>query len=541
MSAVRDVDQEPTRSARVWPGRLARLVSGALVLALAGGTVAAASWWPATGPVDVAAATVDVGAPRTMLVCPGPLGLPEDSGAGGSGFERVPVAPQESVSSFAAEVGEVGLTPLGSQTAAPGETIASPSAPVVLSADPVDDETPRVAGVTTSLVTAGDLRGLSAGSCSRPGADLWLAGGDTALQSTADLTIVNPGSTPADVTLELWGASGQVELVGGDSLLIAPGASRTLVLAGLAAEQRSVVVRVRAAGGRVAAWLQDSRLDGFTPQGTDLVTPGQGPATRQVVPGVSVQDTTVDSPEAGVLRLLAPGEEGTTAQITFLGPDGPVDLAGASTVDLRPGEVTDVPLGGLPAGTYTAVVDSDVPVVAGAMVGRTGGVGELDESARIERAWAASATTGGGLVAVPQGTSTSVALTAVGTGAAADGGRDVTGVLRAWGAGGLLGEQDVSVPAGTTTTVDLAQLVGAAGDVTAVRGVELVTGTSGTAGTSDSSGDADADSAAAGLVWSLVATAQQEDGELITLLTPLADSAATTQVRVREGQRLGLG
>lgn len=532
MSVLPDDEQRDGRSrGRVWPGRLARLASGVLVLALTGGTVAAAWLLPGTRPGDVAAAAVDVGAPRTTLVCPGPLGLPEDTGAGGSGFERVPVAPVESVSAFAGGVGAPTLTTLGSQTATKGDVLAPPTAPVVLTADPVDDEVPRVAGVTSSLVTDGDLRGLAAGGCARPSSDLWLVGGDTELQSTADLTIVNPGSTPADVTLEVWGTTGAVDLVGGDSMLIAPGASQTLVLAGLAAEQRGIVVHVAAAGGLVSAWLQDSRLDGFTPQGADLVSPGTGPSTRQVVPGVSVQDTLVDSPEAGVLRLLVPGDQATTAAITLLGPDGPVDLAGVGTVDLRPGEVTDVPLGGLPAGAYTAVVDADLPVVAGVMVGRTGGMGELDESARIERAWAASTDVGGGLVAVPPGVATTLTLAAVGTGTAADGGAALAGTLRVWGEDGQLAEQEVNVTAGETTTVDLAQLVGLSVDVSSVRGVELVP-----------HGDAGGGSGSAtGLAWSLVATADQSDGELLTIVQPLADSAATTRVQVREGGRLGLG
>ena len=125
-----------------------------------------------------------------------------------------------------------------------------------------------------------------------------------------------------------------------------------------------------AAGGQVSAYLQDSLLDGFTPRGTDLVTAGTGPATTQVVPGIAVVATDVDAADAGALRLLVPGDRDATASVRLLGPDGDVPLPGAQDLDLPAGEVTDVSLGGLAAGSYTAVVESTEAVVAGAMIAR---------------------------------------------------------------------------------------------------------------------------------------------------------------------------
>lgn len=532
-------------------GRAARLLSGVLVLGLTGGVVAAATALSAPEPGAVPPATVDVDAATTTLVCPGPLRLPEDATSGDSAFERVPVAPAETVTAFdTVASGAASLTPLGgTATDLAGGTaaLASPAAPVVLRAQPVDGEPARTAGVTSSRVTDGDLRGLAADSCARPASDVWLVGGSTALESTADLVVVNPGATAAEVTVELWGPNGAVDLANGGTLLVAPGGQQVVVLPGIAAEQRRTVVHVSAAGGQVSAYLQDALLDGFTPRGTDLVTAGSDPATTQVVPGLTVPDVDVDDPQAGALRLLVPGEDPASVSVRLLGPDGDVALPGAEDVELAPGEVTDLPLGGLAAGTYTAVVEASAPVVAGGMVAREGEPGELDEGPRLERAWAASTTTGSGLVAVPAGTQAVLALGAVPTGdpdaepapsasatpspeptagqrpdpeaTAEPEGPTVTVRVRAYGASGALGTRDVEVPVGATTELPLADLG------TGVVGVEVLP---------------DADGAAE-VAWALVATVARPDGPLLSVVSPLTDAEAVTQADVREARRLGLG
>lgn len=548
---------DPNPAPRRRTGRAARLLSGALVLALTGGVVALAVAAPPSEADPVPAATVDVAPAATTLVCPGPLQLPDDTLSGDSAFDRVPVAPAERVTAFdTVASATASLTVLGADPVAlAGGTggVTSPAAATVLRAEPVDDEPARVAGATSSVVIDGDLRGLSAASCARPSADVWLVGGSTELESTADLVVVNPGATPADVTVEVWGPSGPVDLANGGTFLVAPGAQRVLSLPGVAAEQRRIAVRVTAAGGQVSAYLQDSQLDGFTPRGTDLVTAGTGPATSQVVPGISVVATEVDAADAGALRLLVPGDEDATASVRLLGPDGDVALPGAQELDLPAGEVTDVSLGGLAAGSYTAVVESTEAVVAGAMVAREGDAGELDEGPRLERAWAAAATPGSGLVAVPAGTVGTLTLTAVPTGdddgsaeptatgsptasaspspeptegqrpdpdaEAEPQGPTVTVTLRAYGAAGVLGEEDVEVPVGSTLPYALKGLG------SGVVGVEVLA----------------PDDDAVDLSWALWATVSRPSGPLISVVQPVTDAEAVTRAQVREGARVGLG
>ncbi len=542
-----------TRGAAREPGRrgarVVRLLSGLLVLGLAGGVTAGATLLPDRRHAAVPPAAVEVDPATTTLVCPGPLRLPDD-GTSGTGFDRVPVAPRESVTAFDTAVsGTAALTALdGTAVALESGTgaLASPAAPVVLTAEPVDGEPARVAGATSSVVTDGDLRGLAAGSCARPASDVWLVGGSTALESTADLVVVNPGSTVADVTLELWGPSGAVDLAGGGSLLVAPGEQQVVVLPGIAAEQRRLVVHVSAAGAQVSAYLQDALLDGFTPQGVDLVTAGAAPATRQVVAGIVVPGAEVDDPTAGSLRLLVPGDAGTTVSVRLLGPDGDVALPGAEAIDLEPGEVTDVSLGGLDAGAYTAVVEATEPVVAGAMIAREGEPGELDPGPRLERAWIPATSTGGGLVAVPDGTGAQLTLAALPgddgtstvpepTGSAtpspeptqgqrpdedaggAPAGPTVAVTVRAYGDGGVLAEQEVDVPVGGTV---------------ALRADEVAEGAVGLEVLADPDDE---------VAWALVAgVVRRGDGTLLSVLAPLPDADATTRAELRESRRLGL-
>ncbi len=514
-----------------WAARLTRAASGIVVLGAVGAVVGAAGIVGAPAPAQAPATSVEVAPARTTLVCPGPLQQSEATGAGG--FDTTPVAPVQRVRGLSVPDGEDDAAPaemtlLGESSPVSGlagqeartALVAEPTAPVLLQGDAQNGSPALLAGVTSALVSAGDLRGLLAAGCQAPGSDLWLVGGSTEIGSTASLVIENPGATPTDVAVELWGPAGPIELAGSAHYLVAPGARRVVVLSGVAAEQRRLVARLTTTGGAVAAHLQDSRLEGFTAAGADLVVRGAAPAARQVVSGVMVEESSVDDADQPVLRLLAPGAEGASARLTLLGEDGPVSLPGADEVPLTGGAVTDVPLGGLPAGGYTVVVDADVPVVAAAMLTRAGAPTELDPTPTLERAWAAAAApTAGGLVAIPPG----VAATAVVARVSLDGDPARAGsgeaVLRSYGQRGeVLDEQAVQVPQGSTVRVSLA---GRGADV---AGVELV------------AANTDA-------VWAfaVVAEVAQADGVLAAVLSPAPAAPEAARVSVRQGSAIGLG
>jgi hypothetical protein len=536
---------------RVWLRRTARAVSGLAVLGLTVVVVVAGARVPATGTDDAVPTTlVPVPPTASTLVCAGPLIQPDDTGRGDSAFDPTPVDPVTTVTSVISvpdgdDTSAGTVVPLDrsgvAATLAPGGSAAvveSVTGPQVVRAQP-GTAPARVAAASAGLVTAGDLRGLAAASCQQPTADAWLLGGATDLSSTAQLVLSNAGSTPAEVGLAIWGPAGPADLTG-ERFLVAPGAQRVVVLGGVAAEQRRLAVHVTATGGRVGVHVQDSALDGFTPAGTELVVPGAAPARRQVVPGLAVVESAVGDPSAPALRLLAPGDTGTTATVTLLGPAGVTDLPGAASVALAAGEVTDVPLGGLPAGSYTAVVDADQPVLASAVLTRPGSVGELDDVPSIERAWAASTAVGrSGVVAVPAGTRGTLVAGAVARGPEPAVGGTATAMLRLLGAdGSVLAERRLRLAAGSTGAWSVDELATGTGDVVA-------TGADGTdAGPTDPAGVVGVDlvtdeGAAVSFAWALVAEVDRPDGVLVSVLDPVPVPRTTPDVAVREDPRLG--
>ena len=536
-----------TSRARIWLDRGARTASGLAVLGLTAAIVIAGARFPGDDAATVPSTVVAVPPSVTTLVCAGPLVLPDDTGRGDSAFDPTPVDPVTTVTALTsvladdpgatATVGPIDRSAATATLAAGGasEVVTGVTGAQQVRAEP-GAAPARVAAVSAGLVTKGDLRGLAAASCQQPVADAWLLGGATDLTSTAQLVLGNAGSTPAEITLEIWGPTGPVDLTG-ERYLVAPGASRVVVLGGIAAEQRRLAVHVTATGGRVGVHVQDSALDGFTPAGTELVVPGAAPAVRQVVPGVSVVSSAVGDATASALRLLVPGDTATTARITLLGPGGVTELPGAGSVVLAPGEVTDVPLGGLPAGSYTAVIDAERPVVASAVVTRPGAVGELDDVPSLERAWAASTATGrSGVVAVPDGSRGMLVVGAVsGAEDPSDGGA-ATGTVRLLGRDGVvLAERPLRLDAGTTGAWWVDSLVAESGTLVApadvaaeptgaqdVVGVDLVT-----------------DDGSVALAWALVAGVERPDGWLVSVLDPVSVPVGTPDVSTREDPRHG--
>ncbi|WP_250448148.1 DUF5719 family protein, partial [Actinotalea sp. C106] len=415
-----DGREQVRRAARV--GRvLARTGTGLLVLGLAGAVTVLGTLEPPTVSSAAPLATVAVPAAGTTLVCPGTVRVPTEPEEG----EDVAYDPQfdpspgESVARLGALVVDGAGGSLAGLDGAGSSRLEGTGGVVVQQrdeadqglvlrgepADPQEGGPAWDAGAVTATTIEGDLRGLAAAPCQRPATDVWLVGGSTALGSSSRLVLQNPGRTAATVQLDLWGPAGQAEVAGSPEYLVPPTSERVVLLEGVAAEQRRVVVHLTASGGLVTAYLQDSEVRGLVPAGVDHVSAGQAPALRQVVPGIAVTDSELDGTDTAQLRLLAPGETGTSARVTFLGPDGVAELPGTDQVDLDAGEVLDLPLGGLPAGRYTAVVQADEPVVTGALVtrGESAGRTAVDADDPLDRAWVASAAVGepAGSLALP--------------------------------------------------------------------------------------------------------------------------------------------
>lgn len=414
---------------------VAGVAAGVLILAGGAAVVAAGSLMP--GPVSsrvvpVADAAVPAGA--SLGVCPGPARLLEGTAAGTDAQFR-PESATAATKVSAAVLSAGGVLP-GSRLArldggtvvdiaknpGPAPTAAAPQELLagvvadravdqasVLSADAVANQNASAAGAMKYTATDGDLQGSAAANCGQPSNDQWLAGASTTVGRTSVLALTNASSTPATVSLELFGTGGQIQAPGSRGLLVAPGTTRSVVLAGLAPNESRLSVHVRSAGGPVAASIQQSVLRGLTPGGLDFITPGTAPAVRQVMTGVDIQDPagvaalTSQSgyQDAGpALELTVPGAADAVVEIKLYGRDGQHALPSGGVVTAKAGSTTEVSLAGVPAGQYTVAASSDVSFVAAARMSRG-----LQAGQPLDVAWAPSAVRLGSqhVVPVPKG------------------------------------------------------------------------------------------------------------------------------------------
>ncbi|WP_435736691.1 DUF5719 family protein [Cellulosimicrobium sp. PMB13] len=500
---------------------------------------------------------VTVAPAQDVLVCPGPARLTDPEAVGDAQFGPAPVGTTSALRAAVGGDATSTLTPLdggaaaeldaGADTEGPAATtVEDPSVGSVLAVRPGEGDPPRPAASVGSVTTAGDLRGLAAASCVRPGISHWLVGGSTEVGSSAQLVLQNPGLTPATVQVTAWGQGGQAVLAGGGQQLVGPGEEVVTLVEAAAPEQRRLVVHVEASGGLVSAYLQHTTLDGLVPLGVDDVVPGAQPAQAVALTGFQSGGEAVDDPHAPRLRVLAPGPDAGTARVVVHGEDGVVPLRGVEEVALTPGVVTDVSLGGLPEGRYTVAVHADVPVVAGGSVDRRGEPDPdlLHEERQYDRAWIAAVpltvpeSTGparAGQVALVPRTSSSLSLAAVPVDDEAGDppAGEVELVVRAYAVDGtLLGEETVAVPAGATTTLAASSLRPEdSDDAPATVTVDVVRGVEGVVP-----------------LWSVLASAGPPSGDegdrtpsLLSVLLPVTDGTAPREVAVRASGTAGLG
>jgi hypothetical protein len=279
----------------------------------------------------------------------------------------------------------------------------------VVSADAVANQQASAAAAMKFTATDGDLQGTAAANCQRPSNDQWLAGASTTVGRTSVLVLTNASTTPATVSLELFGRSGQIQAPGSRGLLVAPGTTRSVVLAGLAPGEPQLSVHVRSAGGPVAAAIQQSVLRGLTPGGVDFIAPGAAPAVRQVMTGVDIQDPAGVAALTGksgyedaapALQITVPGPSDAVVEVKVYGRDGQKTVPSGGVITAKAGSITEVSLAGVPAGHYTVSATSDVSFVAAARISRG-----TQEGQPSDVAWASSGVRLGSqhVVPVPQG------------------------------------------------------------------------------------------------------------------------------------------
>ena len=337
----------------------------------------------------------------------------------------------------------------------------------ILTLAPADGRVANAVGAVTTLTKNGDLRGLTAAPCTQPSAMSWIVGGSIAAGSSAELRLVNPGVTPATAKVTLYGSIGRLSLPSNGEITVPAGGSSSLALETKGSQDPRIAISVEADGGSVVPTLVTESLDGETPAGTDVITPGAAPATDLVIPGVEIVEpaaqgevadakTGADSSDTPAVRIINPGAAPATVSVTMLGKDGARPLSGAQSVTIDAGSVFDIQLAGVPAGTYGVQVTSNTPVGAAARMVRSGGEYPARSKALVhDQAWAQAALPGAadsGLLAVPRATSLSSAVTVANSG-------ETTSVTLSSLDGSW--KQDVKVAKGSSSVVEVPAKVSA--------------------------------------------------------------------------------
>ena len=489
--------------------RAATAAAGVLVLAAASAVVAGSQVLDAgTAGRTVGVAAAEVPAGPLTAVCPEPLRLLSGDVAG-TDPQFSPVSESARTSLSAAVLSGPGNpVPVSSLLQADGTTElqaiaeddpdAAPLAGVrsagivsqldvadvsVLSAEPSGTEQATANAVVTFAAGDGDLSGVAAANCQAPGNDMWITGVRTTVGATAVLRLTNPSESAATVDLEVFGARGRVEGTGTRGLLVPPGETKSIVMAGLAANEPAAAVHVRSSGGPVTAMVQQSILRGLTPGGVELLQPAAAASPQQGVSGIRVQDPAATKKVAAqrgfefavpAVHVAVPGSTNAVVSVRVLGLEGEVAIPGGGVFTVPAGSVGQLPLADLAEGTYTVEVTSDVSVVSGVVSSRGS---EVDAPVDIAVAPAGERLGSEHLAVLPNATSVLSFSAPFG-----DGEVRLTGIGKD---GALQEEQVVSVAAGTTVNISAtrvgsalaAVLISTTGD--AVYGAQVVTAADG--------------------------------------------------------------
>ncbi|MEP7194556.1 MAG: DUF5719 family protein [Actinomycetota bacterium] len=313
---------------------------------------------------------------QTQSVCPGPEALGVE-GLAASPAQNISVvavaAPVESLpSGFVVGHGDGSLTysglPSGGTWSAPGTVRGQLVLGQVSTAQSVlvtgaGSMAPGTVAAQWSWTAKGDSRGLVTSACVPASVSSWLVAGGAAPGRLEHLVLANPASNPVTVDLTVLGTQGPIEAPNGQDLVVG-GHSRTVILLdAIAGTEPSPVVHVTARGGKVAAFLSDTWLDGVVPRGGDDVSQQAAPAREQVIAGVPVDG-------GAILRVAVPGDTEAVVQSRVLTTAGPEPLTVGGVTRVPGGSTKDIDLSSLPPGAYAVQVTSDIPVVAAAMVDR---------------------------------------------------------------------------------------------------------------------------------------------------------------------------
>lgn len=249
---------------------------------------------------------------------------------------------------------------------------------------------PLVAGAQSQKADESDLAGLAAAACGEATADSWLVAGSTTLGSTSLVLLSNPSKVQASVDLTVYTEAGKAEAPGAKGIVVRAGSQLVVPLAGIVPNAQASAVHVQAEGGSVYASLQQSSVQGLSPQGVELSGPTAEPSHDLVIPGMTVANigrvaagADSSSNQIPAVRLLAPGT--TAAHVTVTATsETTAGVSATQRITLQGGTVREATLDHLIDGSYTVRISSDAPIVAAARTVDAAAAVSADESATAQ-------------------------------------------------------------------------------------------------------------------------------------------------------------
>jgi hypothetical protein len=248
---------------------------------------------------------------------------------------------------------------------------------------------PGLAAVQSWLVPSGDQRALASSPCTKAGAEFWIMAGGAAPGRQERLLLTNPGGNAVSVDVTLHGPDGPVASPIGKGIVVPAHGRTAFLLDSISGTLSAPAVHVVAQGGVVGAVVNDLWLDGTRAAGSDDAVPTAAPSRDQVIPGVLVAG-------AATLRVAVPGDSQAVVQARVLTPNGPRALPRGGVTRIDGGTVQDIDLSGLSRDYSALQVRADVPIVAAAVVSRSGKPG-----APSDFAWTSSTPPITGVAGMP--------------------------------------------------------------------------------------------------------------------------------------------
>lgn len=366
-----------SRSKRSFGRSLGRFFGGFLgalvVLALAGAS--AYGIWRGHTQSQQVKAPVFQGAPApTQLACAGSFERSLETGINVEDIDEHISDKALLVATGAAHIGDNHMS-----APAAKDALAIASAPKVSGIFAADEDSTSLGGLNFHRAEAGDMRGLAGAACMGGHIDSYLVGSEISVGTSNELVFVNLSFAPATVTLKALGSAGLLEASSIENIVVDAQSVKRVSLDGAIDGDNRLALHISSSGGAVAAFVQETVLEGAKPAGVTWISPSPA-AAHLVIPAVSIPLDSVDFPRVRVANFE---NRPATISLVLRSKDGALQREDLSNIEVAAHSVLDIPLDGIDGGTYSAVITSDNPVSAGVEL-----VSRHDGDAPREIAWA---------------------------------------------------------------------------------------------------------------------------------------------------------